>query len=200
MTKLEFISSLYERLSGVPKKELEDRISFYVEAIEDRIEDGLSEEEAVADVGSVDDIASAILSEIPLASLVKDKIKPKKKLRAWETTLIAVGSPIWFPLLIAAIAVIFALYASVWAVIISLWAVFGSIVGCAFGGIAGAVALFVLGHHTAALAIFGAGTFLCGLSIFSFIGCMEATKSILMLTKNVALKIKKSFIKKEEMQ
>ena len=87
MTKLEFISSLYERLSGIPKKELEDRISFYVEAIEDRIEDRLSEADAVAEVGSADEIAEAILSEIPITRLVKDKIKPKKLSIASATSL-----------------------------------------------------------------------------------------------------------------
>ena len=200
MTKLEFKSLLGEKLSGVPKSELEDRLAFYLEAIDDRIEDGLSEEEAVADVGSVDDIASEILSEIPLVTLVKDKIKPKKKLRAWEIVLISVGFPVWLPLLIAAVAVILALYASAWAVIVSLWAVFGSLVGCAIGGIVGSLALFVAEQSLTALALFGAGIFLCGLSIFAFIGCKEATKGILILTKKVALGVKRSFVKKGEMQ
>ena len=198
MTKLEFISSLYERLSGVPKKELEDRVSFYVEAIEDRIEDGLSEEDAVADVGSVDSIAAEILNEIPLSRLVKDKIKPKRKPHAWEIALIAAGFPVWLPILISAVAVAFALYGSVWAVIISLWAVFGAIVGCAVGGVVGSLMLFAAGQAPSALAPFGAGIFLGGLSIFAFFGCREATKGILMLTKKTALGIKKCFINREE--
>lgn len=198
MTKLEFILSLSEKLSGAPEKEAEERIAFYVEAIEDRIEDGLSEEDAVADVGSVDDIATEILSEIPLVKIVTDKIKPKKKLRTWEIVLLAVGSPVWLPLLIAAIAVGLAIYASVWAIIVSLWAVFGAIVGCAIGGVVGSLALFAAGQAPSALAPFGAGIFLGGLSIFAFFGCREATKGILMLTKKTALGIKKCFINREE--
>ena len=198
MTKLEFISSLYERLSGVPKKELEDRVSFYVEAIEDRIEDGLSEEEAVAEVGSADEIAEAILSEIPITRLVKDKIKPKKRLDTWVIVLIAVGFPVWLPILISAIAIGISLYASVWAIIVSLWAVFGAIVGCAIGGVVGSLMLFAAGQAPSALAPFGAGIFLGGLSIFAFFGCQEATKGILMLTKKIALGIKKCFINREE--
>ena len=200
MTKLEFILSLSKKLSGAPEKEAEERIAFYVEAIEDRIEDGLSEEDAVADVGSVDDIATEILSEIPLVKIVTDKIKPKKKLRTWEIVLLAVGSPVWLPLLIAAIAVGLAIYASVWAIIVSLWAVFGSVIGCAVGGVTGALAIFITGEITPALALFGAGIFLGGLSIFVFFGCKEATRGILKLTKWVALEIKKCFIKKEELQ
>lgn len=200
MTRLEFISSLRERLSGIPAAELEDRIVFYTEAIDDRIEDGLTEEQAVADIGSVEDIAEAILSEIPLTRLVKDKIKPRKRLEAWEIVLIAVGFPVWLPLLIAAFAVGVSVYASVWAVIISLWAVFASVVGCGGGVTVGSLIQFVVGHEFSALALFGAGIFLCGLSIFAFFGCREATKGILKLTKCVALGIKKCFIKKEGIQ
>lgn len=200
MTKLEFISSLRARLSGVPKNELDERISFYAEAIDDRIEDGLTEEEAVADIGTVDGIAEEILSEIPMAKLVREKIKPKKRLRAWEIVLLALGSPVWIPLIIAAFVVILALYVSAWSVIVSLWAVFASLVGCAIGGIVGSLALFVAEHSLTALALFGAGIFLCGLSIFAFIGCKGATKGILILTKKAALGIKKCFMRKEEIK
>ena len=58
MTKNEFISRLRTRLSGLPKDEIEERLAFYSETIDDRIEDGLTQEEAVADLGDVDDIAA----------------------------------------------------------------------------------------------------------------------------------------------
>ena len=61
MTKTEFVLELTSKLSLLPWEEVEDRISFYVEMIDDRMEDGLSEEEAVAAVGSVDEIAAQII-------------------------------------------------------------------------------------------------------------------------------------------
>ena len=76
MTKTEFVLELASKLSLLPWEEIEDRISFYVEMIDDRMEEGVSEEEAVAAIGSVDEIASQIIAEIPLAKLVKEKIKP----------------------------------------------------------------------------------------------------------------------------
>ena len=60
MTKQEFLSRLREGLSGLPEDDIAERLTFYGEMIDDRIEDGLSEEEAVAEVGSVDDIAAQI--------------------------------------------------------------------------------------------------------------------------------------------
>ncbi len=43
---------------------------------------------------------------MPLAKIVKEKIKPKHELKAWEVILIILGSPVWIPLLITA-AVLF---------------------------------------------------------------------------------------------
>ena len=87
MTKQEFIEALRARLSGLPQKEAEERIGFYIEMIDDRIEEGLTEEEAVANIGSVDEIASQIVGEIPLSKIIKENIKPKKKVNAFTITL-----------------------------------------------------------------------------------------------------------------
>ena len=57
MTKLKFLLSLHDKLSDLPQNEVEERLSFYSEMIEDRMEEGVSEEEAVSARGSVDEIA-----------------------------------------------------------------------------------------------------------------------------------------------
>ena len=130
MTKHEFLVDLGLGLSCLPQEDAEERLSFYSEMIDDRIEEGLSEEEAVREMGAVDGIVSQIVAEVPLSKLVKKKIKPKRRLRAWEIVLLVLGSPIWFSLLIAAFSVVISLYVSVWAIVISLWAVFATFVGC----------------------------------------------------------------------
>ena len=48
MTKQAFLAALGERLVGLPQKDIEERLTFYSEMIDDRMEEGLSEEEAVA--------------------------------------------------------------------------------------------------------------------------------------------------------
>jgi uncharacterized membrane protein len=48
MGKQEFLTRLGKALSGLPREDIEERLNFYSEMIEDRMEEGLSEEEAVA--------------------------------------------------------------------------------------------------------------------------------------------------------
>lgn len=197
MTKHEFIAQLRAKLSGLPEREVEERLSFYAEMIDDCIEDGRTEEEAVAQIGSVDEVASQIVADIPLLAIAKKKIKPARRLKTWEIVLLCVGSPVWVPLLIAAPAVAFALYVSLWAVIVSLWAAFGSLVGGAFAGIASGLALSVGANVPAGLALIGAGVVCAGLSIFVFFGCKAATRGVVVLAGKTVLTIKRLFIKKE---
>ena len=52
MNKKRFLSELRRGLSGLPQAEVEERLSFYSDMIDDRIEDGCSEAAAVAEIGS----------------------------------------------------------------------------------------------------------------------------------------------------
>ena len=198
MNKQDFIASLRASLSGLPKQDVEDRLNFYSEMIDDRIEEGLTEQEAVLAIGSVTTVSSQIIADIPLSKIAKEKIKPKRGLRAWEILLLALGSPIWLSLLIAAFAVVFSLYVSVWSVIISLWAVFASLVAFVAGGIIAGIIFIVVGNVLTGVCTIGTALVCGGLSIFGFFGCKAATKGLLWLTKKLALGIKKCFVKKEE--
>ena len=209
MTKNEFLGALRARLSGLSESDIEEHISFYSEMIEDRIEDGASEEDAVCGIGSVEDIAAQIIADVPLTKIAKERIKPKRRLRTWEIVLLAVGSPIWLSLGIAAAAVILALYVVLWSLIISLWAVFVSLVACALGlsvaGIAmiggpyvfAGVIMASESHVFSGIALIGVGLVCAGLGIFLFFGCNAATKGAILLTKKIALGVKKAFMRKE---
>ena len=209
MTKNEFLGALRLRLSGLSESDIEEHISFYSEMIEDRIEDGASEEDAVCGIGSVEDIAAQIIADVPLTKIAKERIKPKRRLRAWEIVLLAVGSPIWLSLGIAAFAVILALYIVLWSLIISLWAVFVSLLACALGlTVAGiemiggpyvfaGVIMAAESHVFTGIALIGVALVCAGLGIFLFFGCNAATKGAVMLTKIIALGIKKAFVGKE---
>ena len=197
MNKVEFIEALRCGLAGLPQEDVEERLAFYSEMIDDRIEEGLSEEEAVAAVGSVDKITAQIIADIPLTRIVKEKIKPNRTLKGWEIALIILGFPLWFPLLIAAAAVAFSLYIVVWSLILSLWAVELSIGASALGAILAGIVQFFLGNALPGFAALGAGLFLAGASVFLFFGCIAATKGILKLTKKAAVAVKARFIRKE---
>lgn len=195
--KQELFVQLRKRLSGLPQQEVEDRLTFYSEMIDDRMEEGLSEAEAVAAAGSVDRIVSQVVSEIPLAKIAKERIQPKRQLKTWEILLLVLGFPIWFPLVVSLISVIFSLYVSLWSVIVSLWAVFGSLVACACGILIGGIVFICCGNTPNGLAMIAGGSICAGLSIFLFYGCKSATTGISLLTKKAAIWIKNRFVKKE---
>ena len=197
MLKQEFLDSLKAKLSGLPSQDVKERLDSYSEMIDDRMEEGVSEEVAVSGIGAVDEIAYQIISETSFIKLAKERIKPKRRLKAWETVLLAVGSPIWASLIIAALGVIFAVYVSLWSVIVSLWAVFASFIGCALGGVLAGGVFALVGNVATGMVILGAGIACAGLTVFSFLGCKAATKGMLVFTKKLVLGMKKCFIGKE---
>lgn len=198
MNKQEYFERLRKKLRGLPTKDVEERLAFYDEMIEDKIEDGLSEEEAVSRTGSVDEIARQILADIPLAKIAKERIKPKRKLSAGEIALLALGSPIWLSLGIAAVAVFIAVYVSLWSVIVAMWAVFGAFAACAVAGVPTAIVFAVGGKGVSGLIMLAAGMVCAGLSVFAFYGSGRATKAILTVTKKFVQGVKKCLIKKEK--
>ncbi len=198
MSKQEFLVQLRKGLSALPQEDIEERLSFYSEMIDDRMEEGITEEKAVSAVGSVDEIVTQVIAETSLVKIAKERIKSKRRLRAGEIVLLVLGSPIWLSFGIAAFAVILSLYFSLWAVIISLWAVFVSCAACSIGGVLACVVFTVGGNAAPGLAMLAAGIVCTGLSIFILYGCKAATKCILMLTKIFAVWVKNGFIKKEE--
>lgn len=200
MNKQEFLAELRKGLSGLPQGDIEERLSFYSEMIDDRMEEGLSESEAVAAIGSVSEVVAQILEEIPLTKLVKEKVKPSRTLKAWEIVLLVLGSPIWLSLLIAAFVVILAVYIVMWSVIVSIWAIEISLAACALGGAVAAAILAFQRYGLTGIAMLGAGCVCAGLSVFLFFGCKASTKGILILTKKVALGIKSQFVGKEKIK
>ena len=195
MTKLRFLLTLRDRLSDLTQDEVEERLHFYSEMIEDRMEEGLSEEEAVSAVGSVDEIAAQITADRLFVPAAGEQPAPKKRRRVWEILLLVLGSPLWITLLLAAAAVAASLYVSLWAVILSLWAVFASAAACAIGGLAAGVVFALGGHGLTGLAMIGASMVCAGLTVFLFFGCRAVGKGSLLLTKKAAWGVKKSFAK-----
>lgn len=123
MTKKEFMCKLKRRLSVLSKVEADERLTFYSEMIDDRVEEGLTEDEAVLAIGEVDEIAAQISAEamhLKNTFGIKGMFKPQDKT---QTLLLILGAPLWLPLLLAALAVAASLYIVLWALVITLWAV-----------------------------------------------------------------------------
>lgn len=200
MNKSDFLSELRRGLGCLPEEDIEKSVDFYAEMIDDKMEEGLTEEEAVAEAGSVDEISAQIIAEIPLTRLVKARVKPKRALKAWEIVLIAAGSPVWLSLLVAAAATVVSVYASLWAVIVSLYAVVLSFGAGGLAGIVGAAACPFLSNGSAAAAVMslGAGLVCAGLAVLSYLSCFEITKGMIVLTKKALCALRSAVIGKEE--
>ena len=197
MNKEDFLDELAKRLSGLPQEDIDERIAFYREMIYARMEEGLSEEEAIASIGSVDEVVRKIMAEYPLTTLVKDKVRPKRKLETWEIILLVLGFPLWFPLLIGAFAIVLSIYITIWAVIISLFAAdFSCLAGC-LGGLVGIFQYLRVGNFAGALFSVGAALVCAGVAILMFIACIYIAKTVIILTHKVVSGIKNSFVGKE---
>ena len=196
MKKNDFLWGLAEGLRGLPPEDLERWVDYYREMIDDRMDEGLSEEEAVADLGSLEQIRDQILTETPLPRLVKESVRPRRKLRAWEILLLVLGSPVWLPLLAAAVIVAASVYLSVWAVLLSLYA---ADLAVAVTGLAGGVALvqmLMAGQTAEGILFLGAGLVCIGLAILLFFGFNQLTKGLVWVTKRALLALKNSFVRK----
>ena len=117
MTKQEFLKSLKKELRGLSKKEKDDCLVFYSEMIDDKIEEGLTEAKAVAEIGDV----KAIASERKVQA--KENSDKNESVGVFDKTIIILGSPLWIPLLIIALALYITVYAVIWSLVLVLWAV-----------------------------------------------------------------------------
>lgn len=197
MNKKEFLDALREGLSGLPESDLEERLDFYEEIIDDRMDEGLSEEEAIAGLGSVEQIIGQITAEIPLSRLVKKKIKDRKRMRTWEIVLLSVGAVVWVPILLALVVIAISLYAVLWSLVVCVYAVQAVFGGAALGCIAIGVVQIVNSNVWGGISSIGLALVLAGLTMFMIFACKWATLGTLRLTKKIILEIKSKFIGKE---
>ena len=138
MNKAEFLNKLKQEISDLPCGEVEKTLMFYEESIDDRMEDGLTEENAVAVLGNPQKIANEIRADLPITRLIGNKLKEsrdKSKNKNLWMILAVCGFPIWLPLSLAFAAMILAIYFVMWAVVVSLYAAIFSFGATAIGGI-----------------------------------------------------------------
>ena len=183
MNKEQFLNALREKLSGLSPEDLAERLAFYSEAIDDRLEDGLTEEEAVAQLGAIEDIIKKIPGDVPTVVTVKEK----RRVNPLVIVLLILGSPLWISLLLAAFCVVISLYAMVWSVVAMLWAVDLSVAAISVGCLAGGVLLFARGNVAGGFVAIACTLFCAGVSILGFYGCLYTTKGTAWLTKKSIL-------------
>ncbi len=192
MNKNEFLNELELRLKGLPREDIKERLEFYSEMISDRIEDGLSEEGAIKDIGDIDDIVTQIAEDTPLSKILKEKTRNKSKMSALNIVLLILGFPLWFPLLIVIFSLILVLYIVMWILVLVSYVIELSLVLSAIAGLIIFIAILFTGIFNPgylSIALLGAG-----LSIFFFYGCIGFTKVVAKISKGIFIGIKKMFI------
>ena len=123
MNKKEFLSKLRKSLSALSRAERKEQIAFYSEMIDDRMEEGLSEADAVKSVGSVEEISSQIISEKASLTEGAPELKKNTPKSKWEWVFLIIGSPLWIAILIIAFALIFVIYAVIWSMVAVWWVI-----------------------------------------------------------------------------
>ena len=197
MTKADFLQLLERALAQLPEEERRQNLEYYSELLDDMLEEGMTEAEATAKLGSPGQIAQSILQEMPLSKLVSTRMKPQSGWTPLAIILTVVGSPVWVPLLLAAAAVVLGLFVSIWALGLAAVAVVLGltviVVAAPIVAIRAAVLTLPLG-----LILLGAGLVLLGLCVLIGLMAVELCKLLWQLTVWLGHKIKGLFIRKEE--
>jgi uncharacterized membrane protein len=201
MNKQEFLNHLAARLASLPQSEIDKSIAYYVEMIDDRTEDGMTEEEAVAALGDIRSVAESIMYDLSIPALMKAKVsesKDRARNKGVWLTFVIIGFPVWFPLLMALAAVMLALYVSVWSIIISLYAVVISLGAACLAGVIGGLARLVITSAPLGICIIGAAVFCGALCLFLYKPVHLITKKLITFTADSMRKLKSLFIARNE--
>ncbi len=198
MTKTAFLDGLRHGLQGLPDKDVLSSLDYYAEMIDDRVESGMTEESAVAELGAPETIAHEIILNLPLPKIIRSKCQKKTAWRVWEIILLVLGSPIWLPLLLTAAVLLLTVYAVLWVVVACLWAVDLSFGAMTIGGMLAGVVSAAGGSVPTALLYVGVALMSAGLGVVSFLGCIKLTVVFAKLSASFGRWIKSWFVSKEK--
>lgn len=193
MNKQEFLSELERALGKLPHAEVEQALAFYDEAISDRMEDGLSEAEAVADLGPIDEIAAQIAAETP--PIPRAIARANTGSRTLNIVLLAAFSPIWIPIVLALAAAALAVYVAIWAVIAALWAVDAVLVLMPFAGLAALASTLGGGMPLPGVFVFGLSLVSSGFGLVASFAVSRASKLLFRATRTFARWIASLFVR-----
>lgn len=167
----EYLNHLRQAMCHLPEEEQNRRIEYIREMLDDLMEEGKSEEEAVAVLAEADgelfdpptsEASEQAADDLPTAEAYlpgedvhaspipsekedpQSRTKKRTALPHWAVILLILGSPIWLSILLSLIAIALAIGISLIAVIISLIAVLLSLLITSTVGVWGIEAVFAV--------------------------------------------------------
>ena len=160
MTKMEFLKKLANALSDLESDEKEKFLSYYREIIEDRIENGLREIDAVAEMESIPVITERILSDVSTIE------PPKTKHHPLTLVFVIISFPLWGAINVALLATI-CLF------------LFGGFISCL------SFFAFILKEQATAFMFLGVGLMGLGFGGFMLMTFIALSKSIKLVLQNI---------------
>ena len=195
MTKQLFLNELSAALHGLPREERYRTLSYYDELIDDRMEDGQSEEDAVENLGSPEQIAREILGE------EEPPVSTGTGRKVWMIILLVLGFPFWGSLLLAAAIVLLCVYICLFLPAFVLGVMALAFLAGALIGVVGTPFLIwdvglLTGGLPAGLFQLGLSVALLGLAVLSALGFYFTGRATVKAAKAIWRWIRRSFAKK----
>ena len=195
MTKQLFLNELSAALHGLPREERYRTLTYYDELIDDRMEDGQSEEDAVESLGSPEQIAREILGE------EEPPVSTGTGRKVWMIILLVLGFPFWGSLLLAAAIVLLCVYICLFLPAFVLGVMALAFLAGALIGVVGTPFLIwdvglLTGGLPAGLFQLGMSVALLGLAVLSALGFYFTGKVTVKAGRAIWRWIRRSFSKK----
>lgn len=166
MNKKQFLEALGASLKDVKKEEREETLAYYEEIIADRCDGGMSEEEAVSSLGSIDDIVRHVLEDAHF-----EEEATNERVTAWDAV----------KALIVGFCIVCAnLWA--WEFDLMMWVSGISVVVFGLPNVATSSTMYV-----------GCGIIMCALALALCVPCVKFTKWSFSQIKGYFFKIKSFF-------
>lgn len=187
MTKTEFLKQLKKKLRMLPEQERQRVLDYYNELIEDEMEEGHSEADAVSRRGSIADIAEQTLREYVRDHGTAEKgtegnVLPRSGFGK-RLTITIISFPLWLPL-----------YATGWSVLVSL---FAAALSCVLAGIVRLIPSLLIATTDGAAGWFQVGICITalGFGVLLAFGSWELTRLWLKMSRWLCRGIRYSFHK-----
>ena len=214
MNKYEFIDGLKYKLNGLPYEDIERSVEYYSEMIDDLIEEGMSEENAVNLLGDIDIIAEKIKNEnmnqpagntynvsyhtdayvdnsYNSAHISEQSNAKKHSIFIIILILLFFGLPVWLPVLSGAVIVIIS-------VLLVLYIISVCFAATGVAGIAAFIMYTISGSLAYGVIVAGVSLIVLGFSVLMFIGSVKVTTLILKLVALPFKKLSKSILKRRQ--
>lgn len=210
MNKTDFLTALERQLKKLKKSDRKRFLEYYREIIDDSVEDGCTEEEAIRRIGTPEEVAREILIEQTDHS--EESVSASKK--AVTITLLVIGSPLWATVLLLVLVLALALAFTAAALAVTgimligtvylmLWCLPLMIGSCSIGALILSVVSLIgavpVGTITPALGIvqFGVGIGMIGIFILTALTTVKLSKLFAKATAGFTRWLKKLFCRRK---